>query len=253
MVVCAKSGGRLLPSEIDYSSVSNLRVDQRLLQKSEFSKSLALPEELRTCAVSDRKGVLADGVMCAQTGQWIAKEYARICSVTKRFVRADFCVESQISKRWMYQSHAIQSFRSGEWLHPDEAAYCYWNEGYLRKTLTAVCERTKLSFASELIDRTGQFHLLTPFMLERVPSEDAAARISTFKDKEPVALKRLQKLFVVQRSPNSTILFFRGHGESKWRLAFYHGLIVAYVKDSKIEIMSPLTRQMSDGTWKVFP
>ena len=63
MVVCAKSGGRLLPSEIDYSSVSNLRVDQRLLQKSEFSKSLALPEELRTCAVSDRKGVLADGVI----------------------------------------------------------------------------------------------------------------------------------------------------------------------------------------------
>lgn len=207
MVVCAKSGGRLLPSETDYSSVSNLRVDQRLLQKSEFSKSLALPEE-RTCAVSDRKGVLADGVMCAQTGQWIAKEYARICSVTKRFVRADFCVESQISKRWMYQSHAIQSFRSGEWLHPDEAAYCYWNEGYLRKTLIDVCERTKLSFASELIDPTGQFHLLKPFMHGQTHSEDGAAIIQKLKDAEPVVLKRLKKLFVMQHNPKSIIRFF---------------------------------------------
>ncbi len=253
MVVCAKSSRRFLPSETESSSVSRLCVDRRLLKKSDFSNSLALADEMLTCAVSGRKGVPADGVICSQTDQWIAKENARICSVTKRFVRAELCVESQISKRWMCLTHAIQSFRSAEWLHPDEAAYCYWNEGYLRMTQTVVCERTKLSFALELIDRSGEFQMLTPFMLERVLSENAAVRIPAFKNIEPVALKRLQKLFVLHRSPKSTILFYCGHVESKWRLAIYNVLIVARVKDSKIEIIAPLTRQVSAGSWKLFP
>ena len=253
MVVCAKSGGRFLPSETECSSVSNLCVDRRLLKKSDFSNSLALAEELLTCTVSWKKGVPADGVTCAETEQWIGRDFAKFCTVTKRYVRTDLCVQSQISQRWICQSHAIQSFRSGEWLHPDEAAYCYWNEGYLRRTLTAVCKRTRLTFASELIGQSGQFHLLTSFMYGQSHSEDATAIIQKLKDAEPVTLKRLKRLFVMQRNPKSIVRFFRAQVESKWRLSVYYVLIVAKVEDGKTEIIAPLTREMGDGTWAEFP
>ena len=253
MVVCAKSGGRFLPSETEHSSVSNLRVDRRLLKKSDSSNSLALAEEMLTCAVSGRKGVSADGVICAETEQWIGRDFAKVCTVTNRFVRTDLCVQSQISQRWICQTHAIQSFRSGEWLHPDEAAYCYWNEDYLRMTLTAVCKRTGLTFALELIDKSGQFHLLKSFMSGQTSSEDAASIIQKIKDAEPVALKRLKRLFVTQRNPKSFIRFFRAQVESKWRLSVYYVLIVAKVENGKTEIIAPLTREVGDGTWAEFP
>ena len=120
-------------------------------------------------------------------------------------------------------------------------------------TLTAVCKRTGLTFALELIDKSGQFHLLKSFMSGQTSSEDAASIIQKIKDAEPVALKRLKRLSVTRRNPKSFIRFFRAQVESKWRLSVYYVLIVAKVENGKTEIIAPLTREVGDGTWAEFP
>ena len=253
LVTCSKSGRHLLPSETGLSSVSWIRVDSDLLRKSDFSENMALPEEFLTCAVSGRKGLPSDGVKCAVSGDWIGKSFAVNCEVIHQPVRPDLCVQSAVSGRWLLQTKARRSFRSREWLHPDEAAYCHWNGGYLRTSETRICQRTGLTFDSTLIDIDGVFEKLRPLMYGEIPVENAANLIATLKETLPDVFKRLHTLCFIRRMSNSKTLFFRAHIDSRFRMECYYVTFAAKVKDSRVEIISPLTREMNDGTWKEFP
>jgi len=259
MVVCSKTGRMLLPVETGYSSVSNRRVDLKLLRQSDFSSSLALEEEMLTCNVSGKRGVPADGVICSETGKWVAKQFSEICTVTGEPVREDLCVRSDISGRLMRPSKSRitvkRESRSPEVLHPDETLYCHWYDGYFRKTEVRICARTGLSFLESQLDDRNQLKRISPFMYRNsdIALQDGAQYVNAAASQNPDALKRLRRLIFMRRNAKSKILFFRGHVDSKWRFSVYYVFFAARITHAGLEIISPLTCETEDGGWKLFP
>ena len=152
----------------------------------------------------------------------------------------------------MRPSVALKSIKNQEWLHPSEAVYCHWKDGYLRAEETQICRRTRLSFDSSLIDKTGQFNRLTTFASGEIAAEDGQHLIEQFRSLQPIALNRLKKLFFIRSRPKSRILFLRGDVKSKWPFLYHYVIFAARVKDNSAEILTPMTEQFPGGEWKPF-
>ena len=214
----------------------------------------ALPDELLTCAESGKRGVPADGIFCSETGLWVAKQYTTKSAVTGKLIRNSVAVRSAISGRKMAPSSARRSFLTNDLLHPDEAAFCHWNEAYAEPSNIKVCKRTGLAFCTHLIDDSGEFKRIYPFLNGEIASISGSDFVPHFKKIEPEKFKRLRRLIYFRHYSSSEILFFRGHVDSKWYMSVYYVFFAARVKGESIEIISTLTCQNDDGVgWRIFP
>jgi hypothetical protein len=247
---CVVTGLLLLPTELSASAVSGRRADRRLLIRSDFSEHLALPDELLVCGESGRRGVPSDGVVCSETAQWVGRQYAATCTVTGKPVRALVGVRSAISDRFMAPSVALRSIKTKSMLHPDETTFCHWNEGYLEKDETAMCHRTLLTFSGNLIDASGQFNRIVPLLFQDPNREDGTPFIELCRKAEPEKLKRLRRLIFFRKNPDSKILFFRGHVDSKWYMSVYYVVFAARWHKDSFEIITPLTTSDETSGWK---
>jgi hypothetical protein len=246
---CEVSGVKLLPDESAISSVSNKRVDARLLVKSELSESRALPDELVTCVVSGYRCVPADGQRCDETGEWTSRPQLVVCAVSNKTVRRDMCVASDISDRELLQSLARRSFKSEKWLHPDEAVPCHWHARWLARREEAICRRCELTFDRRLIV-DGEFRYFRELMTRQRVGEDGSRFLEQLKSVP--AIKRTSRAFFIRSRPKSSILFFRLHVETRFKMGVYDVGVVAKVsKGGVLKILSPFTEQIKKTeTWK---
>ena len=89
-------------------------------------------------------------------------------------------------------------------------------------------------------------------MENRLKAESGQQFLTDIKALQLVEFKRLQSLSFIRRHAKSSVLFFRGVVETRFRMSVHHVLFVARVEENGLNIISPLTEQLQDGTWKVF-
>jgi superfamily II DNA or RNA helicase len=249
---CEKSGRHLHASEIVTTPVLEKRVGRDLLVKSDFSGQLALPEELRRCVLTGRRGLPDEGVTCAETGLWMAPHIAEKCSKSKSFYRPGICIRSAKSSELVHPSKALPHGVTKERMHPADARFCHWYGYFLRSAETSRCLRTKLHFESTLLDPEGVFGPFAQLMRRERDVAIRADLIPILQQLEPIRLKRLHALYVMTRSSRAKTLYCRAHVHSRFRLDVYFIGFVLRTQNDGLRIISPLTRELTDGRWEEY-
>lgn len=138
---CAKTGRTLLADEMVMSAASWKMVDSTLVEKSEVSDLVALPEEMVVCALSGKRVTPPDTSTCAVTGHLALRH---------------LMVKSAASGRFMLPGQEVQSQLSGLPMAPAEAFQCPWLGILVLPQETATCARTGLRVAKSALNQAGE-------------------------------------------------------------------------------------------------
>ena len=252
MVRCAETNRLLLPEETGVCSFTEKRYTLHLLEQSPYSERLILRDLAKRCSVSGRYGPEDEGIYCPASGLWLLREYALHCCVTDEYYSPDAMVQSNISKRSISRIAARKLHGTDQFLHPDEAGYCHFVDGYFEENNTTVCKRTGLTFHRRRIGQDGVLNVFTRMMWRELTVYDYSQLIPQLKALEPKTLRRLRVLVGDKSKHNSRIVYMFGQVDSMFRLDLYNiGFVIELLPES-LRIISPITRQFPDGSWKVF-
>ena len=181
LVICAISGKRLLPEEVETSSVSLARADVDLMVRSSKSRAWALPSETGTCAVSARRLLLSELGTCHSTGRMVGLDMLgrssvsglmvlgallatcpetnnlalpnemEMCSLTGKSVIPGVLATSSVSGRRALRRLMKTSVLSGKYMLPDEGERSAKSGGIaLRDELVACSWDRKFYLPSEV-------------------------------------------------------------------------------------------------------
>lgn len=147
---CAVTGRRVPASAIADCAASKKRVIRDLLQVSDASGALALPDHFETCpisgkrllksefgtsdvsgkrvdrrllvksAVTDRWGLADELARCAFTGVQVLGDELEASQVSGKLGRADQSVRSAVSGKFGHRSEFLRCDVTGDWILPDE-------------------------------------------------------------------------------------------------------------------------------------
>ncbi len=137
---CVISGRRLLKDELGESAVSSRIVDLDLLVRSEASQSLALPEEMASCARTHKRVLPIELVECSITQQ--------------RVVRAQM-EQSDLSGRWALREHALRLPDSRIALTV-ETVGCVWLGAPIARSEAGRCGLTGQIVSMKFLNGDGQ-------------------------------------------------------------------------------------------------
>lgn len=264
LVSCPLSGVRALKTELVRCEVTNRylhaeesvvtpvfqkRVGRDLLVASDFTGRLALPAELQFCELTGHWGLPDEGVECADTGLWMDPRAAQQCSITGEFYRPGICISSETSQHLVHPSKARRHGLTQKLLHPADARVCQWYGCFFNNTETTQCVRTQLYFQTKLINPAGVVLPFAELMRRECDGTVRADLLEELQQLEPRRLMRLHALYVRTRSPRSKNLFCRAHISSRFRLQLYFVGFVLRIHSDGIRIVSPMTRELSDGAW----
>jgi superfamily II DNA or RNA helicase len=187
LIPCDMTGKLGLPSELGTSSVSNKRVDQRLLASSVVSGERALPEEMATCEISgsqtlpaelvtsdisgkqfrrDQAASLKDGRTCHTsecrpsdaTGELLTPEQGDYCQASGKWVEHELLMPSAKSGRKALGSELRTCQITNRLLCPDEVAVSASGVVGDRELLSASDISGEAAFTTELVacEETGR-------------------------------------------------------------------------------------------------
>jgi superfamily II DNA or RNA helicase len=277
-VKCAWSGRQLLMDEVCRSAVSKRYLSKSMavaspisgrlahpdeFQRCEYTQSMVLPDEINVSdltgrrfrndevCLSDqtgRRGHCSEMATCAVSGEQLLKDEVERCVVTGKAARRDRMLVSSVSGRRMIPAAAVKSFRDGQTLCPDEAAYCHWNEGYLRSSETASCGWCELTFARELVSEEGIFEILPELLLDP-PKEtkEANAKFLELLRVQGVARLRAVSSACYVKSPKQGVLAVRAEVNAMFGLFQRNVVFMMSIIEGRRAIMGEITEVQNKG------